>query len=198
MRSRLAIAAACFCSMTALAQDQATVSQPDVGVGDSWAYLVIDPYTKETRGEWLFDVVEVSGSSIKTELNRDGSSSTRIYGRDWSLSKDFLLFSFPLEAGKKWKSKTSYETSDCGPTSDDLTAEVKGWEDIKVPAGKFRALRIEHNGFWTSRCGSGRKLWWYWYVPSVKHFVRFESRAWNPRGQIGFEQVLVLKSMRLQ
>ena len=40
------------------------------------------------------------------------------------------------------------------------------WEEITVPAGRFRALRIFHYGWgYTME---------YWYAPKVKNFVRME------------------------
>jgi hypothetical protein len=183
----------------AFSQEATPVSQPEVKVGETWTYVQMDFYSKTPRGEWLFEVVAVDDTSIKTDLKRDGGISSRTYGRDWSISKDFSLFNFPLDIGKKWASKTSYESPECGRATDELIAEVKGWEDVEVPAGKFRALRIEHNGNYTGpRCGSGRKNWWYWYAPSIKRFVRYEQRAYTPQGQLGFSQILELKAWKTQ
>ena len=145
-----------------VAQDSMPIQRPDVKVGESWTYVDLDRYTKQVKGEWTFEVIGIDDSSIKVEYRIDGKTLSRTFGRDWSFGDERQL-SFPLEVGKKWKSQTSYN-SDCGRTTDDLEAEVKGWEDIEVPAGRFRALRIEHNGFYTgTRCAGGRKNRWYWY-----------------------------------
>lgn len=201
MKYRVLVSSIYLLTTVSVAQEVMPVQRPEVKVGETWTYVVLDWYTKQTKAEWTFEVVGVDDSYIKTELRRYGNNSTRTYGRDWSPSGGFQQLSFPLEVGKKWKSQYSYNDPNCGRVTDDLEAEVKGWEDIEVPAGKFRALRIEHNGFYTGPlpgCGAGRKNRWFWYVPSIKRYVRAEERAYTPQGQLGFGEVFELKAFKVQ
>ena len=198
MNHRVLVTSICLLTTVAVAQDVTPVQLPDVKVGDTWTYVDLDRYTKEVKGEWTFDVVGVEDSSIKVEFRMNGKNSARTYGRDWSDSGNFQQLGFPMEVGKKWKSRISYN-SDCGRTTDDLEAEIKGWEDIEVPAGKFRALRIEHNGFYTgTRCEGGQKNRWYWYVPSLKRFVRVEARSYTSRGHLEVVEVFELRASKVQ
>ena len=198
MNYRVLVTSIYLLTTVAVAQDVTPVQLPDVKVGDTWTYVDLDRYTKQVKGEWTFEVVGVDDSSIKIESRMNGKISARAYGRDWSDSDNFQPLSFPMQVGKKWKSRISYN-SDCGRTTDDLEAEIKGWEDIEVPAGKFRALRIEHNVFYTgTRCEGGQKNRWYWYVPSLKRFVRGEARSYTSRGQLEVVEVFELKASSVQ
>jgi len=64
-----------------------------------------------------------------------------------------------------------------------LKSEVIGWEDVLVPAGKFRAIRIDSRGFWRSGCGTDKLAYKFWYSPQVKSFVRSESIVYH-RGEM--------------
>ena len=58
-----------------------------------------------------------------------------------------------------------------------------GWETVKVPAGTFRGLHVFESG-------GGASWGWrsdYWYVPSVKAWVKFD---YHERGG-GYEEELV-------
>jgi hypothetical protein len=55
------------------------------------------------------------------------------------------------------------------------TIKVVAWEDVEVPAGKFRALKIECEGTYQrldTRAGGWlrREIW---YVPEVKRWVKW-------------------------
>jgi len=52
-----------------------------------------------------------------------------------------------------------------------LVARVKAWEDVEVPAGKFKALRIERELIANPNPIVGRVVT-VWYSPEVKANVR--------------------------
>jgi hypothetical protein len=61
---------------------------------------------------------------------------------------------------------------------------IHGWETVAVPAGKFRALRVEANGNRAVAIGgqvdfSGRFRLDAWYAPDVNRIVRSEHRVWS-------------------
>jgi hypothetical protein len=86
-------------------------------------------------------------------------------------------YSFPLDVGKTWEQKTTftrnYENRKAVAT---LQGKVIGWEQVTVPAGTFRALKIELGGFYngsnSSSNWSGQIFHTIWYVPEVKNFVK--------------------------
>ena len=76
---------------------------------------------------------------------------------------------------------------------------MKGWEDVEVPAGKFRALKIEHNGTYKGSCGTGVKQHWYWHVPAVKRHVKYEQHVFErPGGDMTVGELIVLKNYTVQ
>jgi len=71
---------------------------------------------------------------------------------------------------------------------------VIGWEDVIVPAGKFRALKIEAAGSFqrleTSVAGPARNV--IWYVPQVKRWVKWmyeDGTNYGPYNKYGEELV---------
>jgi hypothetical protein len=80
---------------------------------------------------------------------------------------------------------------------------VQEWEQVTVPAGSYRALRIEVTGDrermpFTNVPFTGRFQLSAWYAPDVKRYVRLEHKIWagNISGagqQSGHEVVELLK-----
>jgi hypothetical protein len=67
------------------------------------------------------------------------------------------------------------------------SAAVQGWEQVTVPAGSFRALRVSVNGRRSSPIGgrtafAGRFEMTAWYAPDVKRIVRQEQKIWTSDG----------------
>ncbi len=64
---------------------------------------------------------------------------------------------------------------------------VIGWETVAVPAGTFRALRIESEGSFqrTDIAVSGSAKETAWYAPEVKRYVKwtFENSTFRGRNQ---------------
>jgi hypothetical protein len=66
-----------------------------------------------------------------------------------------------------------------------LSGKVLGWEKVTVPAGTFDALKIEvtsvYNGENMRGRWTGNSTDTIWYVPKVKHFVKwlFEDGGGN-------------------
>src|SRR5262245_59106274 len=107
------------------------------------------------------------------EWNSVSSSGGAVY-RDHSAT-----FSFPLTPGKAYRA--DYEMSrpreGAAAWRHQRKARVIGWEEIVVPAGKFRAVKIEIDSEWNrldvSRNGRSRSV--IWYVPEVKRWAKSTS-----------------------
>ena len=73
---------------------------------------------------------------------------------------------WPLEVGKRWKVEI--------PLAAGIRvweARVKGWEEIEVPAGKFKVIQIVYDMV----ANPDPLVTWQataWYAPSVKTFVK--------------------------
>ena len=55
-----------------------------------------------------------------------------------------------------------------------MTAKVLDWGEVTVPAGKFRALKIEANSKSSGGAINGTRKVTLWYVPEVANYVRME------------------------
>ena len=67
------------------------------------------------------------------------------------------------------------------------TAQIQGWDKVTVPAGTFKALRIQIGGKRSSPIGgrtsfAGRFEMNVWYAPEVNRIVRQEQRVWTADG----------------
>jgi len=66
-----------------------------------------------------------------------------------------------------------------------VSIQVEGWEKVTVPAGTFRALRIECTGRRSAPLSSkggllaGRFKMNVWFAPEVKRLVRMEHKVWS-------------------
>lgn len=96
-------------------------------------------------------------------------------------------YQFPLEPGKKWRGAYKGECGVICSFEVDYEYQVRGWETLKLPAGKFEALRIDsrdtyrHIGGMTS-IGTRSA----WLVPEIKHPVKFEY-FYNGKRLHGYE-----------
>lgn len=204
-----------------------SVDAPALKAGDAWVYAV----TTETgtqgwvRKDQQVSVERVSADDVLIALKQDGSSQPPVEvmrGLDWSRSRDIngkqqivsqpLLF--PLSEGKKWVLDYTEANPNQLHTSETIHCKyvVTGWEDVQVPAGKFKALKIEGEGEWSAllaprvaasahavstlggtaaltqsqrvvpRTISGRLYRAYWYVPALKRYVKSVEENYNPEG----------------
>jgi hypothetical protein len=204
-----------------------TAEAPVLKAGDSWTFR-----TTTERAPSVFDkhdedstIDRVSATTIFLETKPTGSPlvpTEMLFGTDWSRSRDIggkqtavsRPFEFPLVIGKTWD--LSFTEANPNPKYSIETYEIHstvvGWEYVEVPAGKFRALKVETEGTWsgmtaaissgsattTSTAGgatamaqavqvkphqaSGRIYKVYWYVPGVKRPVKSVEESYTTKG----------------
>lgn len=155
-------------------------------VGDRWTYRRMDYNAAKALGTYETQVVFAQRGVIQlvgTGKSQDEEVDTT-YTADWNAVSTAARvfyphtgwFKFPLQVGDSYKA--AYET--VIPKKDikartERQVTVVGWEDVVVPAGKFRALKIVSEGrfqrFETStRSGASRNV--IWYVPEVRRWVK--------------------------
>lgn len=181
------------------APDAGVAEAPQVRPGATWVFRQIDDYTKIERGEFRLETVSVDAQAITARLTlQSGETVAETYdatwawktvsnrGWDWlarlapgsatvSFSPAFDATPFPLRAGQSW----NHRVAAIDPvTGAQIPVEVRGaarcWEQIRVPAGEFLALRIERTAYL-------QDLAWYrsqttlrqvdWYVPQANRSV---------------------------
>jgi len=192
------------------------IATPSVHEQDNWAYRE----TREVNGvshqsHQELTVVHASASGILVSAHEIGSNlppKEVLLGADWSRSRNVngenkvvnRPFLFPLSMGKSWVVDYKEDNPNRAHKSETFHSKysVVGWEDVSVPAGTFKALKIESDGQWTAelapsastvsvarvdgqgatalaqtnrvtaQTATGRLYKAFWYVPSVKRYVK--------------------------
>jgi hypothetical protein len=103
-------------------------------------------------------------------------------GATTTFSPALPYMSFPLSPGKTWQARVTEVAPGSSDKSHAITASVGQWESVTVPAGTFRALRIELTDE-ISESGvvihQGQDV--SWYAPEVRRSVKTEETSFNPR-----------------
>lgn len=87
-------------------------------------------------------------------------------------------FVWPLEAGRRWTHRGTFEErSGSSPVSDSFA--VVGTDSVEVPAGRYSALKVVREA---GRGDSDE----YWYVPEIRFYARWVGQ----RGPTRFEEKL--------
>lgn len=153
----------CLASSTLHAQ---TVDRPAFKEGDKWVYSIrVDEdksgtINSSTR-KWEASINRAGIHTIilaskavdsnlppkESSLNADWSVTRSLNGKNAVTSRPY---DFPMQAGKTWKLETLEEKPDSQAKTQKISLQytVVGWEDVKVAAGTFKALKIEVEGEW--------------------------------------------------
>ena len=138
-----------------------SIAAPSFKVGDTWVFD--DTQQRGTTGfnKQRIDLVveRVGGDTMLVGYKRDGAPTAfedHIVGPDWSQRQvvdgqelpTTRPLNFPMQVGQKW----TVDFTDTTRRSNQLSVHVHrtyvatAWEEISVPAGTYRALKIEAKG----------------------------------------------------
>lgn len=135
-------------------------------------YIVGDIYSSSRRG---FDAKTLQ---YIVDITPDGKKIVPM--TDWTLSYDF-----PLYVGKKWSKLVSGEDADNNPRNYLYKYKVMSFENITVPAGAFRAFKIEFTQ--VEYVTSSEVKIYIWYSPEVKNKIKVQFGSahglWKITGQ---------------
>jgi hypothetical protein len=161
---------------------------PDWRPGDQWVYGWNSGATSGTKVVEILHVSKINQVPFYTvrvgeldhfytmELHWAGSMrDNKVESR---MKPPQPWFVWPLEVGRRWNHRGTYEGHDGFREQNDVFAVVAS-EVVEVPAGRFRALKVV-------RETSGRDFDEYWYAPEVRFYVRWVGR----RGDREFEESL--------
>ncbi|MGI8427148.1 MAG: methane monooxygenase/ammonia monooxygenase subunit B [Actinomycetota bacterium] len=177
---------------------------PDLRVGDT--YLVDSQYPNNAKLNNMTErkVVSVIDGGVtvasRNVKSRSGQSRMLRYTQEWNLvssrnadgsgldySPPLKYFEFPLYPGKSWR-QTSRETNvKTGATRDfTLSATVGEWENISVPAGTFRAIKITTQSEIVDSVSGQRSTGTdvSWYAPDIRRSVRSVITSRNMQGDV--------------
>jgi len=183
--------AALFVCATCAAQPNAKsdlpVALPDVKVDDRWVYRRTDKRLKPPTQIYEIRVTFVDSRAIVavTEGSGGKGQSDATWTREWHsavspdggvIEMEKSLLQFPLVPGRQYQAAWEIRRPTVGTfhVRHERRVTVVGWEDIEVPAGKFRALKIQADGYFKrlDRTVQDEARNTFWYVPQVKRWVK--------------------------
>ena len=170
---------------------QEKVEAPVWNVGDKWVFSagameIVNADSKNYTLKFSDDICILERQGLNVII-LDKSAMNRIYVLEGNKPKKYTrgrakILNFPIFVGKKWESAFSgtalyglagslRETCD-----DNESFKILGWEDIDVPAGKFKTFKLEYVRT-TVRCTYApafdvKRQTSYWYSPEAKYFVK--------------------------
>jgi uncharacterized caspase-like protein len=161
------------------------VARPEIAVGDRWRFQVTDLYSRSMQ-DVVIEVQSVTENRIYTQgAQGTQGASIQVWDRHWNLLRDgnieysspYPALQFPLTVGKKWSNEIKYEHMG-GDWRQQSTANIVGWEKLKVPAGIFDVLKIEIRGHWRHEHvrfnTSGTVSEVLYYAPQTGNFIKRE------------------------
>jgi len=164
----------------AILYGQDKVDAPVWNIGDRWVLgdnVVITVASADDSSVSLKYTIGARDSTIVYEK----PSLTRLYymAKDKRINyegRNKKLFNFPMEIGKSWQDKYVEKPASLGAKE---TAYVEtftplAWEEISIPAGKFKAVKLEYKQEKLGQTGSQPKEGkvFYWYSPDVKYMLK--------------------------
>ena len=184
------------------AQGEVPVATPAVKVDDRWIYRRTDHRVKPPTHLYELRVSFVDSRAIHTVLARQGKprESDATWTPEWNgvvsvddgvVEIERGMLQFPLSVGQGYTAAWRMRRPRAGSfhARHERNVKVIGWEHVDVPAGRFRALRIEAHGMW-HRLDRGTSDWasnTVWYAPQVRRWVK--SVYEDKNGKVGEELV---------
>lgn len=172
---------------------------PHLIAGQQWTYKRVDlwknveterfsqTFMEQTNGKWRVDWTILSS----TDSARVGTTPEQFDASTHGFADPLLTgqhqpLKFPLSVGKRWTFSYQYQSKPDTRVDVTQTAQVTQGETVTVPAGTFKALRVEHVGRYTATQAnqhwSGRITETYWYAPEVGRVVASEYKDTTGRG----------------
>jgi clan AA aspartic protease (TIGR02281 family) len=191
----------------------ASVGIPNTQLGDT--YIIEYQYPDNLKPSYSTErkVVSVGEGKLtvatRTVKSKTGKARTLQFTSEWNLlssrnpdgsgfdySPPLQYFAFPLYPGKTWQQRSRETNMQTGAVREHtLSATVGEWEDISVPAGTFRALKItlqtELLDPSTGATSTGTDI--SWYAPNMRRSVRSEMISRDFQGQQERQVIQLMK-----
>ncbi len=158
-----------LCTLAAAALSSAihaqNIDQPAVKGGDTWRYRVTHETGPNGWNQTHEDLTvdRVSSSAIYFDVKQQGSTQApnHVYmGLDWSRVRNVngtetlvnRPLAFPLAVGKAWEVNFDEQNPNRRFKSEKRSRKYKvlGYETVEVPAGTFKAIKVESEGQWVA------------------------------------------------
>jgi hypothetical protein len=188
--------------------------------GTSWVYSLTDRLYGRHLPELTVRILRVDDAAVEEVLSGAvsdaGQARRAINSRETrffevrlaqnSVILEFAPYLGTVDEGKfalGFASAAAYPLGGSGLAPWVTKSSTRGWESITVPAGTFKALRMDISGErarddFTNQAHAGKFKVSVWYAPDVKRFVRLEhwyySGAIAMRGRLmGHDIIELLK-----
>jgi hypothetical protein len=127
-------------------------------------------------------------------------STRNANGSGVDFSPPLKYYEFPIYPGKTWKQNSVATNVKTGATREfSLSGVVGGWEDVSVPAGTFKGIKVTLNSEIfvpaTGKRSFGTDI--SWYVPELRRSVKSEMTSRNSEGIEG-RQLIQLREYELK
>lgn len=190
-------------SIASLFADDEPVRAPYVERGDCWTYRAenMQHQSKPIRDyELCVTLVDKSKGTIfaVAKVKEDEREFDTVYSSEWAAfasisgrvsTQGASIYKYPLKVGDAYSTDYDFRDARLGPNAGRTKWDmnVVGWEDVTVPAGTFRALRIEgHGKVWRSdRLYDFEHSMVVWYSPKINRHIKY--RYQNPDRSVGEE-----------
>ncbi len=134
-------------------------------------------------------VIEQQGRQRETDATWTPEWNAVVMPDEGVVEVEKGMFQFPLSPGRQYPAVWDIRRPRAGAfhVRHERKVSIVGWEDVEVPAGKFRALRIEAEGSYRriDQQYSGPARNTFWYVPQLKRWVK--SAYKDPQLETGEE-----------
>jgi len=184
------------------AQADAPVAKPEVKAGDRWTYRRMNYERNQAQDTYEVHVTFAARDAIHAVITeKDGRESDATYTSEWNEVvaprgrvnvRDKGELQFPLRTGATYAIEWTLEEPrrQMGSGRHKRNVKVVGWEEVTVPAGRFRALKVQSEGnFWpfgSGYVGTVRDV--FWYVPEVKRWVKHVHDSFRPGNRISITE----------
>ena len=154
-------------------QQAAQPTAADFHEGDRWEWRQVDSHSKVESGQFSRTIVARDG-----ELRVSDSACGELpLASAFTLDCDKVAAkpwrAWPLEVGRKWSTDVDWTRADGASGNTRQDAVVAALEEVTVPAGTYKAYRIELDGWYrNSRGGHGHQRDVFWYVPELHADVK--------------------------
>ena len=183
---------------TSASAEMGPYQAPTYCEGDTWVYAYGEKRVRMTHKVLRVadDLVEMDNRTLETcagcrfifdrnlvlqqMLRHDGASIASATDRKW--------WEFPLDVGKTWQFTAPLDVDSTGAIRNgasawvEVTVHVEAFEDVTVPAGTFRAFRMQRAfyrylpGFRMQGTRWNQRIW---FAPAVKWLVKLTSTRPN-------------------
>jgi hypothetical protein len=179
---------------------QFPVSRFEPMVGDTWTFEVKDQLAGKQADNFITRRVTEKRQNNFGFVREDSKTGLKsMYWTDADLNPAYdsdgqirhhMFLKWPLTKGTAWPAERISRRTLPEPqvTSSNLQCEVKGIEPVAVSAGQFQAVKIACIGRFNAKTQT--KEWIgtmeesYWWVPSLRYFVKYQYRDRNDKGDL--------------